>query len=95
MTERSSEGLDVRRRRLLFRAWRRGVRETDLIVGHFADANIDVLDTAQLDDFEQLLEAPNASLYAWVTGAEPVPRDYDTAVLRQLIGFHQQDRTKS
>ena len=37
MTERSSEGLDVRRRRLLFRAWRRGVREIDLIVGRFAE----------------------------------------------------------
>ncbi len=37
MTERSSEGLDVRRRRLLFRAWRRGVREMDLIIGRFAD----------------------------------------------------------
>ena len=33
MTERSSEGLDVRRRKLLFRAWRRGVREMDLIIG--------------------------------------------------------------
>ena len=27
MTERSSGGLDERRRKLLFRAWRRGVRE--------------------------------------------------------------------
>jgi len=41
MTERSSEGLDERRRKLLFRAWRRGVREMDLIVGRFADAHID------------------------------------------------------
>ena len=29
----SSEGLDERRRRLLLRAWRRGMRETDLIIG--------------------------------------------------------------
>lgn len=95
MTERSSEGLDVRRRRLLFRAWRRGVRESDLIVGRFADAQIAVLDTAQLDAFEQLLEVPNANLYAWVTGTEPVPRDHDTDVLRQLIAFHRRDRTRS
>ncbi len=74
MTERSSEGLDVRRRRLLFRAWRRGVRETDLIVGRFADAYIEALDETGLDDFERLIEAPNAELYAWVIGAENVPR---------------------
>ena len=70
MTERSSEGLDERRRKLLFRAWQRGVREMDLIVGRFADAHIDKFDDVGLDDFERLIEAPNAELYSWVIGAE-------------------------
>ena len=91
MTERSSEGLDVRRRRLLFRAWRRGVREMDLIVGRFADAHIDTLDDGGLADFERLIEAPNAELYAWVVGAENVPATYDTAVLAALRAFHQRE----
>ncbi|MGA8612443.1 MAG: succinate dehydrogenase assembly factor 2 [Xanthobacteraceae bacterium] len=90
MTERSSEGLDPRRRKLLFRAWRRGVRETDLIVGRFADAYIDKLDDAALDDFERLIEVPNAALYAWVVGAEDAPAEFDTTVLRRLISFHAQ-----
>jgi antitoxin CptB len=90
MTERSSEGLDARRRRLLFRAWRRGVRETDLIIGRFADAHIDTLDAAELADFEKLIEAPNADLYAWVVGQADIPANYDTAVLRQLKSFHSQ-----
>jgi antitoxin CptB len=89
MTERSSEGLDVRRRKLLFRAWRRGVREMDLIVGRFADAYIDKFDDGGLDDFERLIEAPNAELYAWVTGDQSAPANFDTVVLRQLIGFHR------
>ena len=88
MTERSSAGLDERRRRLLFRAWRRGVREMDLIIGRFADAHIEYFDTAGLDDFERLIEAPNAALYAWVTDAETVPADYDTTVLAKLKAFH-------
>jgi antitoxin CptB len=90
MTERSSEGLEVRRRKLLFRAWRRGVRETDLIVGRFADAYIEKFDDAGLDDFERLIEVDNAELYAWVVGAEGVPADYDTTVLRDLRNFHKQ-----
>src|SRR5262245_48899704 len=81
MTERSSEGLDERRRKLLFRAWRRGVREMDLIIGRFADAHIDKFDAKGLDDFEHLIEAPNADLYAWITGNESAPASYDTAVL--------------
>jgi antitoxin CptB len=90
MTQRSSEGLDPRRRKLLFRAWRRGVRETDLIVGRFADAYIDKFDDTALDDFERLIEVPNAELYAWVVGAEDAPQEFDTTVLRQLIEFHAQ-----
>ena len=39
-TTRSSEGLDERRKRLLFRCWHRGTREMDLILGRFADTNI-------------------------------------------------------
>ena len=90
MTERSSDGLDERRRKLLFRAWRRGVREMDLIVGRFADAHIAALDEPALDDFERLIEVPNAELYAWVSGSDAVPQAHDSAVLRQLIAFHKQ-----
>jgi antitoxin CptB len=92
MTERSSEGLDVRRRKLLFRAWRRGVRETDLIVGRFADAYIDKFDATALDDFERLIEVPNTDLYGWVSGEAAVPSDHDTEVLRQLKTFHARGR---
>jgi antitoxin CptB len=95
MTERSSEGLDVRRRRLLFRAWRRGVREMDLIVGRFADVHIDKFDDAGLDDFEHLIEAGNVELYAWVTGTESAPANYDTAVLAQLKAFHARSATQN
>ena len=90
MTERSSAGLDERRRKLLFRAWRRGVREMDLIVGRFADAHIEKFDDGALDDFERLIEVPNAELYAWVVGAEDAPQEFNTTVLRQLIAFHVQ-----
>ena len=90
MTQRSSDGLDERRRKILFRAWRRGVREMDLIVGRFADAHIAALDEPALDDFERLIEVPNAELYAWVSGAQTVPPARDSAVLRQLIAFHNE-----
>ena len=52
----SSAGLDVRRRRVLFRAWRRGLREMDLVMGRFADVNLPGMDEADLSEFERLLE---------------------------------------
>ena len=36
----SSDGLEPLRKKLLFRAWHRGIREMDLILGRFADAHI-------------------------------------------------------
>jgi antitoxin CptB len=87
-TKRSSEGLDDRRRRLLFRSWHRGIRETDLIMGGFADAHIETLTDAELDDYERLIEVPDADLLSWVTGEQPVPGDYDTPLFRRMRAFH-------
>ncbi len=55
----SSAALDERRRRILFRAWRRGMREMDLVMGQFADANLPTMTEAELDEFERLMEAPD------------------------------------
>jgi antitoxin CptB len=94
-TTRSSEGLDVRRRKLLFRSWHRGMREMDLIMGRFADAALAQLTPAELADFEQLMEVPDRELLAWVTGEAAVPADHDTALFRRLRDFnHRRERTR-
>jgi antitoxin CptB len=80
----SSAGLDARRRRILFRAWRRGIREMDLVMGEFADARLAGMTEAELDAFEQLLDAPDPAALAWITGEEPVPAEFDTPLLAQL-----------
>ena len=85
---RSSRGLDVRRRRLLFRSWHRGTREMDLILGRFADAAIADLSDGDLDDYERLVEMPDPILYSWITGELPVPREHDTEIFRRLQKFH-------
>jgi antitoxin CptB len=85
---RSSEGLDARRRRLLFRSWHRGIREADLIMGRFADAYIGDLSEAELDAFEHLLEAQEQDLLSWMTAQAPVPPAHDTPMFRRVRDFH-------
>jgi antitoxin CptB len=70
---RSGEGLDARRRKLLFRSWHRGIREMDLILGGFADHAIGALNDAELDRYERLLEVQDADLLSWATGETPAP----------------------
>jgi antitoxin CptB len=90
---RSSEGLDPRRRRLLFRSWHRGIREMDLIMGRFSDAHIAELTDAELDDYEKLMELRDQELLSWIDGTAAVPGEHDTALFRRLRDFnHRIDR---
>ena len=88
MTTRSSEGLDVRRRRLLFRSWHRGIREVDLILGRFADARLAAMGEGELDEYEKLLDVPTPDILAWVMGERPVPLEQQTPLLTEMIDFH-------
>jgi antitoxin CptB len=76
-----------RRNKLKFRAWRRGFREMDLLIGSFADATLESLDAAGLDEFERLLNVPDWEVYAWLIGHEQVPPQHAGPVLDQLIAF--------
>lgn len=89
---RSSADLDPRRRKILFRAWHRGMRETDLIMGRFADAEIGGLSEAELDEFERLIEVLDRDLLSWITGEAEVPENYDSALFRRLKAFHNHTR---
>jgi antitoxin CptB len=87
-TTRSSAGLDLRRRKLLFRSWHRGMREMDLIMGGFADARVEHLGEGELAEFERLIEVPDRDLLAWIIGEAAVPPDFDSALFRDLCAFH-------
>jgi antitoxin CptB len=87
-TTRSSDGLDIRRRKLLFRCWHRGMRELDLIMGRFADNAIDALTADELVQFEGLIEVPDRELLAWVTGEIDVPAAHDTPLFQRLRDFN-------
>ena len=73
-----------RRKRLLFRAQRRGFKEVDLIFGAYAESHLAGMDEASLDQFEALLTAPDQDVYAWLRGALPVPAEYDNPVFAGL-----------
>ncbi|HBR44399.1 MAG TPA: succinate dehydrogenase assembly factor 2 family protein, partial [Afipia sp.] len=75
-TTRSSDGLDDRRKRLLFRCWHRGTREMDMILGGFADARIADLSDGDIADLERLIELPDPDLYAAFSGSQSLPGGY-------------------
>ena len=79
---------DERLKRIQFRAWRRGFKELDLVMGPFADARLAELDEDALVAFEALLDAPDQSVYAWVCELEPTPPAFQTPVMDMIRRFH-------
>jgi antitoxin CptB len=73
-----------RRARLRFRAQRRGFKEVDLIFGAFAEFHLMDLAETELDQFEALLEVADQTVFGWLKGTEPVPREFDTGVFARL-----------
>src|SRR5438876_5163928 len=86
-TTRSSDGLDDRRKRLLFRCWHRGTREMDLILGRFADAEIADLSEQELAQFEYLMDVPDPDLYAALTGNMPPASEYANGLFARIKSF--------
>ncbi|MEA2899003.1 MAG: antitoxin CptB [Bradyrhizobium sp.] len=84
---RSSDGLDDRRKRLLFRCWHRGTREMDLILGRFADAAIADLTEVELTDLERLIEVPDPDLYAALSSDTLLAPEYRTKLFDRVKSF--------
>ena len=83
----NAQDVDPRLKKLKFRAWRRGIREADLILGPFADNHLHELNPQQLDDLEVLLDQPDQQLYAWIIGREKTPAAFDTEVMGLIKSF--------
>jgi antitoxin CptB len=67
---------DARLKRLRFRAWHRGTREADLLIGGFFDRHGADWNEAEMAWFEALLEEQDVDIMAWAIGTEPPPHRY-------------------
>ena len=80
----------IRLKRLKYRAWHRGFREADLILGPFADTHADRLTESQLDELEALLEQPDQDLYEWIVEKTPTPSEFDGEMMNLIKAFRFQ-----
>ncbi len=66
----SMDGLEIRRKRAIYRAHHRGTKELDLILGRYAKERVPDMDEARLTVFEQLIALPDADIDQWIRGQE-------------------------
>ncbi len=84
MSNATINDLETRLKRLRFRAWHRGTREGDLIVGQFIDLHKNSLTHDDCNWFEALMEEPEQDLIAWITGKQDLPERYDTEMMAKI-----------
>lgn len=85
----AGEDIAIRRKRLRYRAWHRGTKEMDLVLGPFCDANIEGFDGAALDRLEALMNEEDPPLLTWVMGQAEPPAHVDREFLDIVIADHQ------
>lgn len=78
---------ELRRKRLLFRANHRGMKEADVMLGGFANAHLSSLSEAETDTFETLLEELDVDIMDWVMGKKPVPAHHDTEIFHRILAY--------
>lgn len=88
----AGEDLPMRRRRLRYRAWHRGTREMDMLLGPYADANAERMGMVELEDLEKLLDQADPDLTRWLLGQDPVPADIDENLVARLRTYHSERR---
>ncbi len=84
MPDPTDSELSPRRRRLMFRAWHRGTKEADLMIGTFVQAHIAQFTEAELDELEAVLELPDVDLADWLSGRRPIPAELRTPMLDRM-----------
>ena len=70
--------------RARFRAWHRGTREADLMIGGFFDRQHEAWSEADLAWFEALLDEDDVDVMAWALSAQPAPEKYAGPQLEAL-----------
>ena len=82
-----SDELETIRRKLRFRSLRRGTKESDLVIGGFADLHLQDLSKEQLRQFEELLDENDQDVLSWVIDMTPPPDRFDGEVLKLIQEF--------
>lgn len=79
-------------KKLVYQSCNRGCKETDLIIGQFAKANIEKMSDSDLEIFKAILSFPDADIYDWYTKKKEVPIEKSSQIMTQILKFETKPR---
>lgn len=75
---------EIRLKRLRFRAWHRGTKEADLMVGGFFDTFSESWNEEEIAWFEGLMDEEDVEIMAWAMGVEPTPSRLEGSMMTAM-----------
>jgi len=88
-TANDNDNRSVRLKKIRFRAWHRGTREMDMLLGRFVDTRLDDLSEEDLETFEVILQIPDQDLYKILVDKTPPPAAVVGPLMDDLIELSQ------
>ena len=83
----SPPDFEFRRKRLLWRATHRGIKEMDLILGGFVAANLEGLSAGDIAELERIMDIPDQDMLTWATKQEPIPPEHASPLLARILAY--------
>ena len=80
-------GIEIRRKRLIWRATHRGIKEMDLILGGFVTRHIAGFSDAEIADLERIMEIPDQDMLSWATKQVDVPERHASPLLARILSY--------
>ncbi len=81
------DDIETRRKRLLWRATHRGIKEMDLILGGFVVSNLAAFSPAEISDLERIMDIPDQEMLAWATKQGDVPLEHVSPLLTRILAY--------
>ena len=86
--QKNVEANEIRLKKILYRSWYRGCKETDKILGGYVKKHIDNLSEKQIDELEEILDLQDVDIYNWLSGKEEIPEELESnSVMQDLYDF--------
>ena len=87
MKSLSADDDSFRRKRLLWRATHRGIKEMDLILGGFVVKHLATFTEAEITDLERIMEIPDQDMLSWATKQADVPPEHASPLLTRILAY--------
>ena len=83
----ASAETEIRRKRLLWRATHRGIKEMDLILGGFVVRHLDRFSAEEIADLERIMDIPDQDMLSWATKQAEVPPEHVSPLLTRILAY--------